>query len=120
MWPDPTPTRPASQQAIIKGPAERGMEIEVQVLRWLLAANFHPSTADLGRMRQCLHIFFPAFAGFSAANRMLLARSVMPAARLAIRTAAKPKQSEAPLILKFVFELIQVCHLIQFATPTKA
>ena len=70
-------------------------------------------------MRQCLHIFFPAFAGFSVANRMLLARAVMPAARLAIRTAAKPKQSEAPLILKFVVELLQVRHLIQLANRTK-
>ena len=84
----------------------------MQVMRWLLAANFHPSTADLGRMRQCLHTFFPAFTGFSAGNRLLLARAAMPAARLAICSAEKPKQSAAPLILQFAFELLQVCtHL---------
>ncbi|KAK9849797.1 hypothetical protein WJX84_006018 [Apatococcus fuscideae] len=59
-------------------------------------------------MRQCLHFFFPAFASFSASNRLLLARAVLPAARLAIRTADKPKQSKAPLILKFAVELLQI------------
>ena len=94
------------QHLLVALPAD--LMIWIQVLRWLLVANFHASTADLGRMRQCLCVFFPAFAGFSAANRLLLARSIMPAARLATRAAEKPRQSEAPLIFKFGLELLQV------------
>jgi len=50
-----------------------GRITESTLLSRLLILYFNPVTEDLARLRQCLAVFFPAFAFSSSANQMLFA-----------------------------------------------
>jgi hypothetical protein len=85
-------------------------------LSLLLLLNFHPATEAAPKLRQCLSVFFDAFAaapggGAAAAreHRRLLAAAALPAARAALGLgggrAAAAKQP-APSALRFVAQLV--------------
>lgn len=80
-----------------------------RALSLLLLLQFHPATEGADRLRQCLPVFFDAFASgagpTAAAHRLQLVTAVLPAAQQALVLACK--KQPAPLLIKFVMQLLQ-------------
>ena len=72
-------------------------------------AYVDPATETAMTARQCLSVFFPAYAAFSAQHHRLLCSAAVPAARRALHlgnsTACK---AAAPNVLCFTLQLLQV------------
>jgi len=81
-----------------------------QVLARLLEAYVNPATESVAHARQCLSVFFPAYAAFSGWHHRLICLATVPAARLALLsggTSATAKAA-APSLLRFVLQQLQV------------
>ena len=83
------------------------MTLRLQVLAQLLVAHFDPQTEHAGRLRQCLTVFFPAYAEAGADRQQLLGRAMLPAVHQTLASSGKGR-SPAPLLLRFVLQLLQV------------
>lgn len=77
----------------------------------LLAAFHDPATEAAAAARQCLSVFFPAYAAGGVAGgrerRAVLASAALPAARMALAAGASPARSAAPRLLRYVLQLLQ-------------
>ena len=87
--------------------AEASLTLRLQVLAQLLVAHFDPQTEQAGRLRQCLTVFFPAYTGAGPDRQQLLGRAMLPAVHQTLASSGKGK-SPAPLLLRFVLQLLQV------------
>ena len=76
-----------------------------KALAILLVLHFHPATQHRSRLRQCLSVFFPAYAMASSSNRHDIARAFRRAARGALR-AGLLKKSPAPQLMRYMLHLL--------------
>lgn len=76
-------------------------------LRSLLLLQFHPASEAAERMRQCLAVFFPLYAGAAATHQRHLAAVLLPAARLS-QGGPATKRSCAPQLIKYALQLLEV------------
>ena len=83
------------------------LTLRLQVLAQLLVAHFDPQTERASRLRQCLTVFFPAYAGAGADKQQLLGRAMLPAVHQTLASSGKGK-SPAPALLRFALQLLQV------------
>jgi len=80
-----------------------------RALAALLAAFHDPATEAAPAARQCLSVFFAAYAaGRRPACVASLAAAALPAARAALAAGGGPVRSPAPRVLRFVLQLLQV------------
>ena len=85
----------------------------LQILIRLLVAYVDPATEAARTARQCLSVFFPAYAGFSARHHRLLCTAAVPAARRALHVGSSAAcRAAAPNVLRFTMQLLQVSHSI--------
>ena len=84
-----------------------------KALGTLLVIHFHSATQDKTRLRQCLSVFFPAYAMASSSNKHDIARAFRRAARGALR-AGPLKKSPAPQLMRYML------HLLHLAPAGKA
>lgn len=80
-------------------------------LALLLQLQFHPATASRTEVCQRLSVFFDVFSAASEANQLQLAAACLPAARQALHL--KTKRHPAPLLAKYVLQLLQQARLRQ-------
>jgi hypothetical protein len=80
-------------------------------LALLLQLQFHPATASLTEVCQRLSVFFDVFTAASEANQLQLAAACLPATRQALHL--KTKRHPAPLLAKYVLQLLQQARLRQ-------
>lgn len=79
-------------------------------LALLLQLQFQPATANsLTEVCQRLSVFFDVFGAASEANQLQLAAACLPAARQALHL--KTKKHPAPLLAKYVLQLLQQARL---------
>lgn len=76
-----------------------------KALAVLLVAHFDPATHDKPRLRQCLSVFFPAYAAASSLHQHHLARAFRRAARGALGVAAG-KKAPAPQVMRYMLQVI--------------
>jgi hypothetical protein len=76
-----------------------------RALARLLQLQFHPATASVAQVCQCLSVYFDVFSAASEANRLQLAAACLPAARQALHISSK--KHPAPLLVKYVLQLLQ-------------
>lgn len=84
-----------------------------KALAVLLVAHFDPATLDRPRLRQCLSVFFPAYAAASSLHQHHLARAFRRAARGAL-CVAPVKKAPAPQLMRY---MLQVTHLTSIRVP---
>lgn len=80
-----------------------------RALALLLQLQFHPATATVTQVCQCLSVFFDVFTAASESNRLQLAATCLHAARQALNV--KSKKHPAPLLMKYVLQLLQQARL---------
>ena len=85
-----------------------------KVLAVLLVAHFDPATLHRPRLRQCLSVFFPAYAAASSLHQHHLARAFRRAAR-GVLGVAPVKKAPAPQIMRY---MLQVTHLTLTHVPS--
>ena len=83
--------------------------LALQILIRLLVLYVNPASEPAASARQCLSVFFPAYAGFSARHHLMLCQAIIPAARraLLLGNSAACKAAAANL-LRFSLQLLQV------------
>ncbi|KAL3162049.1 hypothetical protein ABBQ38_009115 [Trebouxia sp. C0009 RCD-2024] len=86
-----------------------------KALAVLLVAHFDPATHDKPRLRQCLSVFFPAYAAASSLHQHHLARAFRRAARGALGVAAG-KKAPAPQVMRYMLQLLQT---VPAGTPSE-
>ena len=76
-----------------------------KALAVLLVAHFDPATLNRPRLRQCLSVFFPAYAAASSSHQHDLARAFRRAARGALGVAPI-KKAPAPQLMRYMLQVI--------------
>lgn len=75
-----------------------------RALAVLVVAHFDPATQDRPRLRQCLSVFFPAYAGSSSVYQHHIARAFRRAARGAL--AVGPiRKAPAPQVMRYMLQV---------------
>lgn len=95
-------------------PVSQEAEI-ARALAVLLVAQFDPATQSRPRLRQCLSVFFPAYAAASSLHQHHLARAFRRAARGALGVAP-PKKAPAPQVMRY---MLQVIYLTVTDAPSR-
>ncbi len=72
-----------------------------RALAVLFVAHFDPATQDKPRLRQCLSVFFPAYAAASSSHQHHIARAFRRAARGALGVAPI-KKAPAPQLMRYM------------------
>ena len=70
----------------------------------LLVTHFDPTTHSKPRLRQCLSVFFPAYAAASSSHQQHLARAFRRAARGALGVAPG-KKAPAPQVMRYMLQV---------------
>ena len=81
-----------------------------RALAVLFVSHFDPATQDKPRLRQCLSVFFPAYAAASSSHQHHIARAFRRAARGALGVAPV-KKALAPQLMRY---MLQVGMYIKF------
>lgn len=104
---------PAAAQPVQLPPDSQQAQARLlqSALALLLQLQFHPATASLTEVCQRLSVFFDVFSAASEANQLQLAAACLPAARQALHL--KTKRHPAPLLAKYVLQLLQQARLRQ-------
>ncbi|DBA76941.1 TPA: hypothetical protein ACH3X1_009536 [Trebouxia sp. C0004] len=77
-----------------------------RALAVLFVAHFDPATQDKPRLRQCLSVFFPAYAAASSSHQHHIARAFRRGARGALGVAPI-KKAPAPQLMRYMLQLLQ-------------
>ena len=77
----------------------------------LLVAHFDPATQDKPRLRQCLSVFFPAYATAAASHQHHIARAFRRAARGALGVAPV-KKAPAPQVMRYMLQVSHTCVMV--------
>ena len=75
-----------------------------RALAVLFVAHFDPATQDKPRLRQCLSVFFPAYAAASSSHQHHIARAFRRAARGALGVAPI-KKAPAPQLMRYMLQV---------------
>ena len=78
-----------------------------RALAVLFVAHFDPATQDKPRLRQCLSVFFPAYAAASSSHQHHIARAFRRAARGALGVAPI-KKAPAPQLMRYMLQVSTV------------
>lgn len=75
-----------------------------RALAVLFVAHFDPATQDNPRLRQCLSVFFPAYAAASSSHQHHIARAFRRAAR-EVLGVAPIKKAPAPQLMRYMLQV---------------
>ena len=75
-----------------------------KALAVLFVAHFDPATQANTKLRQCLSVFFPAYAAASSSHQLHIARAFRRAARGALGVAPV-KKSPAPQLMRYMLQV---------------
>jgi len=78
-----------------------------RALAVLFVAHFDPATQDKPRLRQCLSVFFPAYAAASSSHQHHIAKAFRRAARGALGVAPI-KKAPAPQLMRYMLQVSTV------------
>ena len=84
-----------------------------RALAVLFVSHFDPATQDKPRLRQCLSVFFPAYAAASSSHQHHIARAFRRAARGALGVAPV-KKALAPQLMRYMLQVGKFDQLVDY------